>query len=73
MASLFAAVEVTVTLTASPGTEVVTKFTTSFPVGPQLTGQVEQSLKGESDAKLSGSFYTDNGLELVHRKRRDAK
>ena len=64
--SVHTALHITVNLTATPGTNIVSRFQTSFPVGSQWNGS---RLPSEDARGISGSFYTDNGLELIHRHR----
>ena len=64
--SVYSAVQLTLTLSASAGNEVVNRFATSFPVGKLSNGSVSSD---ESSIGLSGSFFTDNGLELIPRER----
>ncbi len=64
--SLSSVVQLTMTIAASSGFEVVNRFATSFPVGVYPNGSVPLD---EASMSAAGAFYTDNGLELIPRAR----
>jgi hypothetical protein len=66
MTQLFTSVHVEQTLAADSGHELVQRFGTSFPVGQLNNAEFPPA---EVAARVNGSFYSDNSLELLKRKR----